>query len=395
MSNYDQAELAAEFDDVVREDPSVLTYNLANTYGSFMGDTERSLNAEFVVRENFDPQPLRQRLIEQGKQYDQDAVFLSKVVPEDTPDARPGVEIYFKETITPEQMATVTERLRDKGVDGFTYVTDMRFDDRVNRQTRPGDPETAGLNGLRFQYVPEFDDTFDPQKATESYNKAADLFRSVVNDTVSDGNVSDARITYYDTEVYFRDDYDEQLSRTIKEGSSGAGGDLSRGANDPKSNRGAEVGTELPTDVPDGIVQKTTSQEITALNKSGDPLGINIAVDKNGTDYADLIVNGTKKFESRETASLKPYVGKRVGIVRTGAGPAEVIGSVEIGQPIEVNEKQFNQLRDQHLVAEDSSFNIKKGQTKFLYPMMDPTSTPPQKVTSKGIVARAVPSPIQ
>jgi hypothetical protein len=134
------------------------------------------------------------------------------------------------------------------------------------------------------------------------------------------------------------------------------------------------------------------TEEITALNKSGEPLGINIAVDKNGTDYADLIVSGTKKFESRETASLKPYVGKRVGIVRTGAGPAEVIGSVEIGRPIEVNEKQFNQLRDQHLVAEDSSFNIKKGQTKFLYPMMNPISTPAQKVTSKGIVARALPA---
>jgi hypothetical protein len=132
---------------------------------------------------------------------------------------------------------------------------------------------------------------------------------------------------------------------------------------------------------------------VTALNKSGDPLGINVAVDpRNGTDYADLIVSGAKKFESRETASLKPYVGKRVGIVRTGAGQAEVIGSVEIGQPIKVNEKQFNQLRDQHLVAEDSSFNIKKGQTKFLYPMIDPTSTPPQKVTSKGIVARAIPT---
>jgi hypothetical protein len=132
---------------------------------------------------------------------------------------------------------------------------------------------------------------------------------------------------------------------------------------------------------------------VTALNKRGDPLGINIAVDsRNGTDYADLIVSGAKKFESRETASLKPYVGKRVGIVRTGAGQAEVIGSVKIGQPIEVNEKQFNQLRDQHLVAEDSSFNIKKGQTKFLYPMIDPTSTPPQKVTSKGIVARAIPT---
>ena len=159
------------------------------------------------------------------------------------------------------------------------------------------------------------------------------------------------------------------------------------------------TGQELSEPVPDrsgslGDAKKKAearAEEITALNKSGEPLGINIAVDKNGTDYADLIVSGTKKFESRETASLKPYVGKRVGIVRTGAGPAEVIGSVEIGQPIEVNEKQFNQLRDQHLVAEDSSFNIKKGQTKFLYPMMNPISTPAQKVTSKGIVARAVP----
>jgi len=391
MSGYAQAELAAEFDDVVRDDPSVLTYNLANTYGSFMGDTERALNAEFIVRDNFDVQPLRTRLIEQGKAYDQDAVFLSRVVPESTPNARPGVEIYFRETITPEQMAVVTERLREKGVDGFTYVTDMRFNDRINRQTRSGDPETAGLTGLRFQYVPEFDDSFDPQNAIESYNKAEDLFRSVLNDTVGDGNVSDARITYYDTEVYFRDDYDEQLSRTVKKGNNGTGGKIPSGANDPQADSGKQFGTELSGDVPDGIVQKGSAQEITALNKSGDPLGINVAVDKNGTDYADLIVNGTKKFESRETPSLKPYVGKRVGIVRTGAGPAEVIGSVEIGQPIEVNQRDFNKLRDQHLVAEDSSFNIKKGQTKFLYPMIDPTTTAPQKVTSKGIVARAVP----
>jgi hypothetical protein len=667
-----------------------------------MGDTERALNAEFIVRDNFDMQPLRTRLIEQGKAYDQDAVFLSRVVPEGTPNARPGVEIYFRETITPEQMAKVTERLREKGVDGFTYVTDMRFNDRINRQTRSGDPETAGLTGLRFQYVPEFDDAFDPQNATESYNKAEDLFFDVVKDTVADGNVSDARVTYYDTEVYFRDDYDEQLTRFANETNSPTRGELSGSSNASQPNSGAEVGTKLSGDVPDGVVQeaqgigslptnapqalsydaekiaklprvvndpvaerfneqvgadpeaaiaqyrqlpdskggkvlntdffrelspdyrdnrtlsssvqetsnalnelmyqralrdtmgqdgqwvftgggaasgksaglsdemensfdlvvdgtlanfekastqidqaldsgkavtivyvdrppekalplllkragdmenelgsgrtvpldiflgahrdaresikkienkyknddrvaiqivnnhgaqgeeflttvdnisemdyntslpkvtqaledayeqgkisesiylatKGNSQprpestqrqasgantevisvdgqqakqgnQVTALNKSGEPLGINIAVDKNGTDYADLIVSGTKKFESRETASLKPYVGKRVGIVRTGAGPAEVIGSVEIGQPIEVNEKQFNQLRDQHLVAEDSSFNIKKGQTKFLYPMMNPISTPTQKVTSKGIVARALPA---
>ena len=256
MSGYAQAELAAEFDDVVRDDPSVLTYNLANTYGSFMGDTERALNAEFIVRENFDMQPLRTRLIEQGKAYDQDAVFLSRVVPDGTPNARPGVEIYFRETITPEQMAKVTERLREKGVDGFTYVTDMRFNDRINRQTRSGDPETAGLTGLRFQYVPEFDDAFDPQNATESYNKAEDLFFDVVKDTVADGNVSDARVTYYDTEVYFRDDYDEQLTRFANETNSSTRGELSGGSNASQPNSGEKVGTKLSGDVPDGVVQE-------------------------------------------------------------------------------------------------------------------------------------------
>jgi hypothetical protein len=268
MSGYAQAELAAEFDDVVRDDPSVLTYNLANTYGSFMGDTERALNAEFIVRDNFDMQPLRTRLIEQGKAYDQDAVFLSRVVPEGTPNARPGVEIYFRETITPEQMAKVTERLREKGVDGFTYVTDMRFNDRINRQTRSGDPETAGLTGLRFQYVPEFDDAFDPQNATESYNKAEDLFFDVVKDTVADGNVSDARVTYYDTEVYFRDDYDEQLTRFANETNSPTRGELSGSSNASQPNSGAKVGTKLSGDVPDGVVQEARTEKVAPVKKA-------------------------------------------------------------------------------------------------------------------------------
>jgi predicted GNAT family N-acyltransferase len=191
----------------------------------------------------------------------------------------------------------------------------------------------------------------------------------------------------FEVENDFGDDGVDMIRqpRNITEEASGAARSTPTAADDL-----AELTDWAPTT---SSIAARSANVVTALNKSGDPLGINVAVDpRNGTDYADLIVSGAKKFESRETASLKPYVGKRVGIVRTGAGQAEVIGSVEIGQPIKVNEKQFNQLRDQHLVAEDSSFNIKKGQTKFLYPMIDPTSTPPQKVTSKGIVARAIPT---
>ena len=267
MSNYGQAELAAEFDDVVRNDASVVTYNLANTYGSFMAQTERALNAEFVTRQNFNPAPLERRLIEQGKAYDQDAVFISKVVRDGTGEnARPGVEIYFKQKITPEQMAKVTEKLREYGVDGFTYVTDMRFGDRINVQARAGGADTAGLNGLRFQYIPEFDDGYNAANRAAIMAEKQRLFDKVVTDIIGEGNVSDARLVWYDTKVYFRSDYDAYLART-SEGAGGAPGQGPSGStNASRSDRGAAIGQDLPGAVPDRRSRKAgvlSGQEVT------------------------------------------------------------------------------------------------------------------------------------
>jgi hypothetical protein len=258
MSNYAQAELAAEIDDVVRNDSSVLGYNLANTYGSFMGDTERALNAEFVVQQNFDPSELTRRLVEQGKNYDQDAVFISRSVPASSPDARPGAEIFFKEEVSPEDLAKITARLREYGIDGFTYITDMRFDDRVNRQARSGAPETAKLTGLRFQYIPEFDEGFDPRRADEIYKEKEDLFRDVLADTMADQNVSDIRFNYYDTQVFFRDGYDEYLTRTAPKRSDQTGGEVPGSAGSAQSNRSGGQQTELPEPVRDRGGQATT-----------------------------------------------------------------------------------------------------------------------------------------
>jgi len=252
MSNYAQAELAAEFDDVVRDDPTVVTYNLANTYGSFMAKTERALNAEFVARQNFNPSPLERRLVEQGKAYDQDAVFMSKVLKDGaSPNARPGVEIYFKQKITPEQMEKVTEMLRKYGVDGFTYVTDMRFSDRINVQAKAGGADTAGLNGLRFQYIPEFDDSFNAANRASIMQQKEDLFRDIVSDILEQGNVSDARMLYYDTKVFFRSDYDEYLARTAGTGNPEARGKQPNGSNAAQPNSSGEVRKVTPRSVPD------------------------------------------------------------------------------------------------------------------------------------------------
>ena len=50
-------------------------------------------------------------------------------------------------------------------------------------------------------------------------------------------------------------------------------------------------------------------------------------------DFANLIVKGFKTYETRKSRSLDPYIGKRVGIIRTQPNTqAELIGFVDIGE---------------------------------------------------------------
>ena len=118
---------------------------------------------------------------------------------------------------------------------------------------------------------------------------------------------------------------------------------------------------------------------------------INVRIDKKaGIDYADLIMSGEKKLETRDTDSLRPYVGQRIGIAKTGAGKAKAIGSVEIGEPIVADEKLFRQLQDQHLVPPGTDFDIKPGSVKYLYPVSNPQRFDAPKDVGHGIVARRI-----
>ena len=129
-----------------------------------------------------------------------------------------------------------------------------------------------------------------------------------------------------------------------------------------------------------------------AVHKNGNPLGINVRESKDGTDFADLIVKGDKKYETRDTRSLDPYVGKSVGIVKTGKEKAALVGYATVGEPLEVDKEMFDALRSEHMVAEGSEFDIKEGGTKFLYPMSEVLSIEPNELPSKykGIVARQI-----
>jgi hypothetical protein len=200
-SNYEQAEMAAEFDDVLRGDDTVTAYKITNTYGNFAGVNERSLDAEIITRQGFNPQPLKDRLVQTGIEKDQDAVFISKVVTNPAPGQKvnPGMELYF----TKKQQAAFAEdmaaRLRERGIDGFTFITDARQADRINVQARAQDgSDTAGITGLRVQYIPEFDGGGSPQRAQEM----EDIFFDIAEEYAQRGDISAANVVHYSTEVF-------------------------------------------------------------------------------------------------------------------------------------------------------------------------------------------------
>ena len=124
--------------------------------------------------------------------------------------------------------------------------------------------------------------------------------------------------------------------------------------------------------------------------KGGSVMGINVASDrKAGIHYADLIVDGKKTIETRNSDTLRPYVGKRVAIVRTGAGPAKAIGEVTIGEPMVANKAKFRAMQSKHMVPEGSMFDITTP-TKHLYPLHSPVRYDDERDVGHGIVSRKV-----
>ena len=117
-------------------------------------------------------------------------------------------------------------------------------------------------------------------------------------------------------------------------------------------------------------------------------IGINVRCES-GLDYAWLIVDGAKTLETRRTNSLRPWIGQRVGIVRTGRGKAPLVGYAVIGEPVMLDHAAFRQAEDRHLVPFGSAFDALAGETKYCYPMRDAERlNAPTPVTTRGIIAR-------
>lgn len=121
-------------------------------------------------------------------------------------------------------------------------------------------------------------------------------------------------------------------------------------------------------------------------------MGININ-DKH-QPFTEQILDGLKTIETRNTRSLDPYCGQRVGIVRTGKGKAMLVGYATLSNYVSyyLSNEQFNNGYREHRVGIESKYHISKSKTgiKFGYELLNVERIEPVEIESRGIVARRI-----
>lgn len=117
-------------------------------------------------------------------------------------------------------------------------------------------------------------------------------------------------------------------------------------------------------------------------------MGINI--NSKAIDFVGLILAKEKMVETRNTRSLRPYVGKRVGIIRTGCGRAALVGYATITEEIFYDTvENFRKDEHRHCVPSGSKFDCtSKG--KYGYVLADVVAIDPVPVYTRGIIARKI-----
>jgi hypothetical protein len=97
-----------------------------------------------------------------------------------------------------------------------------------------------------------------------------DLFQDIVGDIIKEGNVSDARLVFYDTKVYFRGYYDEYLARPTGQANQAQGGARPPSANVAQPNTSRKVRSKSRGLISDRLNQEDsgTSKQVTGARRA-------------------------------------------------------------------------------------------------------------------------------
>lgn len=205
-----QEKTRKELRDSIGQLPGVEISRVTHTDGLYGGSVEPSLDVEFSVSRDKDGKPqsiasVIDKLKNIGKEQNQYDTFISQVVDKQHPNARPMVEVGFKNAAKPEEVDAVVKAFRDAGIDGFTLAKDTK----------------GNVIGIRAQYIPEIssrwdeggrEDLLDHEKHGDLSQNWADKARQAVNSLGDQENVSYKNEGYVSTHVYGKEEYDKETS---------------------------------------------------------------------------------------------------------------------------------------------------------------------------------------
>jgi hypothetical protein len=209
---------------VLQKDPNVIAVRVKPTKGLYGGTVEESFDSEWVVdRNTFKPDAIVSKIAEVSKANQQYDIFVSRVIPpnEDNPNARPGIELYFKTEEDLNNVMPILKSFTDKGQDGFTLAVDPRATDDSNLYM-----------GVRLQYVPEISMRWDeelreklknPQELERILAEKAQTLSDIASEVGQEEGVAYAAVLRYDTIVIGKENYDAYISGATPSGDSAAG----------------------------------------------------------------------------------------------------------------------------------------------------------------------------
>lgn len=128
-----------------------------------------------------------------------------------------------------------------------------------------------------------------------------------------------------------------------------------------------------------------------AINEAPGSPAIGFNVNDSEMPWTEMILQGKKTIETRDSDSLRPHVGERVGIVSTGTGPAALVGYCTLGEPkVYRTNEEFRADNDAHQIPGGPQWDLQPGAVKFGYPLSDVEACEPKRVEGQGRVFRRI-----
>jgi len=168
---------------------------------------ERSLNMEIVTNQNWDSAEFEKTFINELKENNQWSGFIAKNTgtgfSDDLPNNTPGFEIFFdrQETADTKNLERLKNLLLENDVP-FAYITDSRYKDQPRIQAKSNIDSEAGITGIRVIYVPDYDDAFDPARATDIKLEIFDKYTKILETISKEDYIRTSQPIVFDLKVF-------------------------------------------------------------------------------------------------------------------------------------------------------------------------------------------------